>query len=220
MTVMIAPPVIFSGPSLSSAEVAGLLKIEADLRPPVRNGDLESLPEGVRTVAMIDGVFYSELAVSVRETLNVIKRGIRVLGSSSMGALRAAELDFHGMIGIGEVYQMYARGEIDSDAEVALTFHPETFAATSEPLVNVRYGIKQAISAGVIDTKTGGLILEVARDIYFPHRIYPALFKKAAGVVSTQELRRYREYVLEHGDSLNLKRLDAIRLIGILNNGG
>jgi hypothetical protein len=71
----------------------------------------------------------------------------------------------------------------------------------------------------VIDTRTGGLILDVARDIYFPHRIYPALFKKAAGVVSTQELRRYREYVLEHGDSLNLKRLDAIRLIEILNNG-
>ena len=42
-----------------------------------------------------------------REILAAVRKGVRVVGASSMGALRAAEMDTLGMTGIGEVYRMY-----------------------------------------------------------------------------------------------------------------
>jgi hypothetical protein len=43
-----------------------------------------------------------------------------IVGASSMGALRAAELDSMGMVGIGTVYQYYRDGIIESDDDVAI----------------------------------------------------------------------------------------------------
>jgi len=53
-------------------------------------------------VGIIDGVLLSDAAVGHREILNLLRRGIRVFGSGSMGALRAAELSTLGMEGIDE----------------------------------------------------------------------------------------------------------------------
>ena len=39
-----------------------------------------------------------------------------------MGALRAAETRAHGMIGIGQIFEWYASGEIEGDDEVAQIF--------------------------------------------------------------------------------------------------
>ena len=47
-------------------------------------------------------------------------KDIEVFGASSMGALRASELDTLGMTGIGYCYEQYATGTIDSDDEVAV----------------------------------------------------------------------------------------------------
>ena len=67
---------------------------------------------GGEIIGLIDGVFHQESAVAHREILAAIKKGVRVVGSSSMGALRAAEMDTLGMTGIGEVYRMYKSGEL------------------------------------------------------------------------------------------------------------
>ena len=54
-----------------------------------------------------------------------MEEGIQVLGASSMGALRAAELHGFGMIGYGTIFEWYRDGLIDGDDEVALWHEPE-----------------------------------------------------------------------------------------------
>ena len=61
-------------------------------------------------IAIIDGVFHKEPAVSHKEILEAIKKGVTVVGGASMGALRASELDDFGMIGVGRVYHDYSNG--------------------------------------------------------------------------------------------------------------
>lgn len=50
-----------------------------------------------------------------------------------MGALRAAELDRYGAVGIGKIYQAYRAGQISSDAWVAMSYDPETFRPLTLP---------------------------------------------------------------------------------------
>jgi len=90
--------VVFLGMSLPHAEASTRLK--ARFLPPVRRGDLPQLPSSVKMVGIIDGVFLSESAVGHREIIDLLKRGVTVVGGGSMGALRAAELQDLGMIGV------------------------------------------------------------------------------------------------------------------------
>ena len=66
--------------------------------------------------------------------------GVRVVGASSMGALRAAELDRFGMEGVGEVYAYYRDGWLTADADVALVHRDadDGLPPLTWPLVNVR----------------------------------------------------------------------------------
>src|SRR4051795_6166004 len=107
--------VVFVGPSLPRAEVAALLP-DAEIRPPVRHGDLLRLDVGAEdAVLIIDGLFLQTASVRHREIMYLLQRGVTVAGSSSMGALRAAELWPYGMRGFGEVFRLYRDGEIDGD---------------------------------------------------------------------------------------------------------
>ena len=117
--------IVFLGPSL---ELSGAEKIlPAEYRPPAKRGDLlAAAGRGATIIGLIDGVFHQESAVAHREILAAIKKGVKVVGASSMGALRAAEMDTLGMVGIGEIYRMYKSGELESDDEVALVFDPES----------------------------------------------------------------------------------------------
>ena len=68
-----------------------------------------------------------------------------------MGALRASELDTHGMIGVGKVYEWYRDGVIESDDEVAVSTNPDTFEPISVPLVNIRETLKAALASGLLN---------------------------------------------------------------------
>ncbi|RYD65608.1 MAG: hypothetical protein EOP83_07015, partial [Verrucomicrobiaceae bacterium] len=107
---------VFVGPSLSPALARELLPL-AEIRGPIRRGDLDAI-DAPAVVAIIDGIFDSSHAVSPREIRTAVSRGIKVLGASSMGALRAAEIPQ--MLGVGRVYGMYRDGVIDRDDEVAV----------------------------------------------------------------------------------------------------
>lgn len=58
---------------------------------------------------IVDGSFHQTRAVRHKEILALIDAGVTVLGAASMGALRAAELDTYGMIGVGRVYDDFRR---------------------------------------------------------------------------------------------------------------
>lgn len=163
-------PIVYLGPSLPRAHARSIL--DADYRPPIKRGDLGALPTDVEEVGIIDGEFYQSLAVTPKEILELLERGITVYGASSMGALRAAELHAYGMIGIGEVFRMYKEGIVDADDEVAQLYMPETFEPCSEPLINIRYAFHSAVRADVISKRQADQVIQQLKSIYFPTRSY------------------------------------------------
>jgi len=205
-------PVVYLGPSLPQSEARKLL--DADYRPPVKRGDLLSLPSGTSVVGIIDGVFMSESAVGHREILSLLQSGIKVVGGSSMGALRAAELSDFGMIGVGKVYEMYASGAVDGDDEVALVFNPETLEPMSEPLVNIRLNVSEAAAEEVISEAEANELVEEMRRTYFPQRSYPLLLEIARAMLGRERARRLKKFV--ENDAKDLKKSDALMVIATI----
>jgi len=213
--------VVFLGPSLDRESALAILP--ADYRPPAARGDIaEAVREGAGVIGLIDGVFFQECSVGHREVLAALKAGVRVVGASSMGALRAAELHTLGMEGVGEVYRMYRDGILVSDDEVALAFDPDSGIALSEPLVNIRATLGRAEEEGILDPATRGALLAAALSLYYPDRTYPRLVREAAGSVDPVTLARFGRWV-EKG-AVDLKRKDAVlaleRIREILGGSG
>ena len=160
--------VVYLGPTLDRGTARSWLN--ATYLPPIKRGDLAHLPPGIETVGIIDGVFHQSLAVSPKEIVDLLDRGVRVYGASSVGALRAVESHSYGMIGVGAIFAMYRDGEIDADDEVAVAYDPSTNRAVSESLVNIRFALKIATEQGVIPRQEADQIISTMRDIYYPLR--------------------------------------------------
>jgi hypothetical protein len=212
--------IIFLGPSLDRAFAEGI--VPASYRPPVKRGDvLQAIEDGAKIIGIIDGVFFQDCAVAHREILRALKEGIRVIGASSMGALRAAELDGHGMEGIGDVYRMYRSGTLVSDDEVALIYDPVSFTPLSEPLVNIRHNLGRAVEKGIISRETEQALIGHTHRIYFPRRTYRCICTSARGSAPDEEIDRFLIFVESEGE--DLKRKDAIlalkRIGEILTSG-
>lgn len=165
--------VVYLGPSLAPMEASSIL--EATYLPPICRGDLAKLSEDVRFVGIVDGEFYQRLAVSPKEILALLDRGVRVFGASSMGALRAVETERFGMTGVGEVFAMFRDRVLDADDEVALVYEPESYRKLSEPLVNIRRALEMAVGDGVICATTRDELVAKMKACYFPQRSYRAL---------------------------------------------
>lgn len=201
--------VVFLGPSLSRAEAEEILK--ADYRPPAKRGDVfRATKDGARIVGLIDGVFFQDSAVAHKEVLAVLEMGVVVVGASSMGALRAAELHSFGMEGVGEIFQLYRDGVVISDDEVALIFDPVSYAPLSEPLVNIRDNVRAAQELGYIDQDAGEKILAVATTLYFPKRTYDRILEGAEDLDESKK-EGFMKFLRE--EKRDLKRDDAIRAL-------
>jgi hypothetical protein len=199
--------IVFLGPSLEREAAEKILP--AEYRPPAKRGDLlRAAQDGAEIIGLIDGVFHQESAVAHREILAALKKGVRVVGASSMGALRAAEMDTLGMTGIGEVYRMYRSGELVSDDEVALVFDPETGLSLSEPLVNIRFTLREAERQGVISALDHAALFTAAQSVFYPQRTYSRIVSSAGESVSPETLDRFLSWVKLH--AVDQKRKDAV----------
>lgn len=202
--------IVFLGPSLEREAAEAILP--AEYRPPAKRGDLLRAAEGgASIIGLIDGVFHQESAVAHREILAAVKKGVTVVGASSMGALRAAEMDTLGMTGIGEVYRMYKSGELVSDDEVALVFDPETGLALSEPLINIRFTLREAERQGVITEGDHAALLAAARAVFYPQRTYVKITASAGDAVPDETRDRFLSFTKLH--AVDRKREDAILLL-------
>lgn len=205
--------VVFLGPSLDRASAEAIL--EADYRPPVQQGDvLRALADGADVIGIIDGYFHSVPSVWHKEILAAISRGVTVLGSASMGALRAAELHRFGMRGIGRVFEWYRDGVIEDDDEVAVAHGPADmgYRGQSVALVNVRDLLDSATAAQVVDGAVATEILALAKALYYPDRTYPAIFAAARGHgLDRAGLERLEAYRALYG--AQVKERDAVALL-------
>jgi hypothetical protein len=169
--------VVFTGPTIGSAEARKYL--DAIYMPPVGQGDL------VRAVAdhapcaivIIDGVFAQRPAVRHKEILWAMAAGISVYGSSSMGAIRAAELAEWGMVGHGLVFRWYRRTALADDADVAVPMAPPELGsvALGEALVDIRLTLKRAERENVIARDCRIFLDQAARSLHFTERSYGQL---------------------------------------------
>jgi hypothetical protein len=169
--------IIYTGLSLPFDEAKEILDsadgIEVIYKRPIKRGDLSiALKENPDIIGIIDGVFHQNSAVGHKEILNIIKNGVKVYGASSMGALRASELDTLGMTGIGYVYNQYASGEVDSDDDVAVMLDSETLEALSEPLINMKYVFTNAVKENIITNDEKDELLSIAKKTFYPKRNY------------------------------------------------
>jgi len=199
--------IVFLGPSLERSKAEMILA--AEYRPPAKRGDLlAAAREGATVIGLIDGVFHQESAVAHREILAAIKQGVKVVGASSMGALRAAEMDTLGMVGIGKIYRMYRSGELESDDEVALVFDPESGLALSEPLINIRCTLKRALDARVIGPAAHDALLLSARSLFYPKRTYQAIVSAVGDALDEKTRDRFLNWVIS--GACDQKREDAV----------
>ena len=205
-------PVIFLGPSLSRDKARKIL--EADYRLPAKKGDLlQLILKEVDIVGLVDGYFLQDYPPTPIEVYNLVrKRNVKVLGSSSLGALRAVELGKYGMIGIGKIFRLFRDGILESDDEVAVTFTDYT-NYKSEALIDIRYNLFLAQKYKIIDIITGRSILKISKQTYFPYRTYEDILDKCKLKYPEihSQLESFRDYILNNKKSL--KEMDAVRLL-------
>lgn len=211
--------VIFLGPSLPVAEAKEIL--DAIYLPPAKQSDLLSAVTTYKPdiIGLIDGVFLSLPSVWHKEILYAIEQGVAVYGASSMGALRAAETDTFGMVGVGKIYRMYASEELIDDDEVVTVHGPEDtgYCRLSEPMVNVRATFCHAKDEGIINSNVCEQLTAIAKSIYFPERTFPAIFRKAAAAgISPEKLDEMATFVKTK--YVDIKRQDAILLLETLRD--
>jgi hypothetical protein len=126
-----------------------------------------------------------------------------------MGALRAAELERFGMIGVGEVFLHYSGGFLTDDADVALlhTDADDGWRPLTWPMVNCRATLRALRTSGLIDGTVAAKCTESLAGLHFSRRVRPELERSLLeqGVAEAAELSRLFE------DSyVDQKRLDAL----------
>jgi hypothetical protein len=204
--------VIFTGTSISHYDAKKIL--DADYRSPVKRNDIRKLMRNPPDIiGIIDGVFFDSAAVAHREIIEAIKNGITVVGGSSMGALRASELDSYGMIGVGKIYEMYRSGVLESDDEVAVTFDQDTMEALSVSLVNIRATLGSAVESGLLEHEIADSILNIARKLFYPDRNYRNIVSECMkkGLISDPDQGKLLDCLLEH--EVDVKREDAVHVL-------
>ena len=210
--------IIYTGLSLSFDEAKEILDshddVEVIYKRPIKRGDLgHDIKENPDIIGIIDGVFYQNSSVGHKEILNVINKGITVVGASSMGALRASELDTLGMTGIGYVYEQYATGKVASDDDVAVMLDSETLEALSEPLINMEYVFENAVSENIITENQKDELIKIAKSTFYPKRNYSQTLNSSS--LDDETKSKLIDFIRR---SVDIKKEDAKELITYIAN--
>ena len=200
--------IVFSGPSISAAEVQRLAACSH--APPIRRGDLAAADDH-DVFVILDGEFGQSMSVTPKEILAVLGRGKTVIGAASMGALRASELDRSGMIGVGWVYEYFRGCAVRRDADVALVYSPFDFKPMTVPMVDLEYWMEQAAAAGLIRNKEKAMLLKLARSIFFADRTPDNLMGELRRVIAGDTLDGLLAF--SGGTIPSVKSVDAVEAV-------
>jgi hypothetical protein len=212
-------PVLFAGPSLELCD-QNLIGGAFECKRPIKRGDLEQLIDGrkrVGTIIILDGVYGSNLAITPTECRQAIKAGWTLIGGSSMGALRASELWSVGMMGLGNVYNLFRIGKLKSDADVAVSYNKDFQEELTLSIVYIRSVLGQLCNQKVVDVATARQLLLAARKIAwferFPNLLLDAWRRKG---VDSNSLSKMKELFLN--PNFNPKKRDASYIISLITS--
>jgi|GEM_PF-1009198 len=173
--------IVFLGPSLLLDEARCILP-DAYYLPPARCGDilrvLRLQPTGI---VLIDGYFENTPAVWHKEILIAMERGVWVIGGSSMGALRASELNDLGMQGTGKIFSEYLDGTRLDDDDVAVLHSSQQseYQPSTEAMVNIEAALKSALEQKVLDTQSYHSLLHSAKSLFYAERTWQNIIRHA-----------------------------------------
>ena len=205
---------VFVGPSIS-ADLVGTALPNAIIRPPAAQGDiLRALYDRPTAIAVIDGYFDLVPAVWHKEIMVALASGVAVYGASSIGALRAAELQPFGMIGHGRIFECYRDGILEDDDEVAVVHaSPEDgYRQLSHALVDLRDLYERAEDTRVITPEVRRRLVDAAKQLPYPERHHRRVLEcvDPVGIPVAQ----LDAFVRDAGPGL--KARDALSLLALL----
>ena len=207
----------FCGPSLPAGTVARWLP-GAEIFGPVERGDVyRATAEGAVAIAIIDGSSEHKPGIECQELLWALHHGVILYGSGGIGALRAAELDRFGMIGVGRVFISFRDSTLSADDEIAVAHGgaEQRYRASSEALVNIRASLERAVGKWVISEADANALVQIAHGLYYPFRTYPDLFELARqkNALTTEALARLTDWFDSSESRVDQKRIDAEAMI-------
>jgi hypothetical protein len=136
---------IFAGPSATEFPAHHHWKIF----PPARSGDFDrAVSMGFSQIVFADALFF-DANPTHPELIRALAAGVKVFGTSSAGALRAIELRDFGMIGLGLVHELYRRGLVRDDGELAVSMRADDYSAAAPPLIQLRYYLGYIRACGI-----------------------------------------------------------------------
>lgn len=203
--------IIFVGPSLPDA--ASLAGKEIRILPPATQGDvLAAVEQGADVIGLIDGGFEYTAPVWHKEILHALSLGVTVFGAASMGALRAAECQSFGMIGIGRIFEDYRSGRLVDDAAVALTHAPSALGSKplTIPLVNVSATLEAMENSGLLANRLREQLERAASGIFFKKRTWRAIVEQCAEIEEADRSPLLAALLL---NAVDQKRIDALELL-------
>ncbi len=201
---------VFAGPTLSKEEIIALHP-NAVVRDPIKSADILNLLRHSKkelypsNILIIDGLFHGHLSIRHKEILYAINMGIQVWGSSSMGALRAAECNKYGMQGVGKIFDFFSSNLCTSDDEVAVSYSSEKpYQELSLPLINLRFAIDIMLNNEEIDKQQSKEIMEELKSFHFSDRKYEIF-------AQNKILNPYIDSIKKN--YVNWKRVDALQAL-------
>jgi hypothetical protein len=188
---------IFVGPSLRGV---GLDRTIMRFGPAQLGSVYLAAKSGYNVIGLVDAIFGNVPTVWHKEILYAIGRGCVVYGSSSAGALRAAELHTYGMHGIGLCYRLYRAGVITDDDEVAV-LHGDastSYVQLSEPLINARLTFRKLRRNGFLTVNQEAEIIARFKTIHFSERTFSEYEQASTSLFGPSEGDRIHRLLKSH----------------------
>ncbi|WP_204080917.1 TfuA-like protein [Mycobacterium riyadhense] len=196
--------VVTAGPTISAKDIHAVIP-NAEVVPPISFGDAFRyglLPGD--TLLIVDGLFFQHASVRHKELLTLMADGIRVVGSSSMGALRAAELHPFGMEGYGWVFEGYRDGVLEADDEVGMVHGDaqDGYPVFVDALVNIRQTAARAVESGLLSAPLAHQLIESARSTPFTMRTWHRLLDAVGAPESLAGPLKALRIDIKHSDAV------------------
>jgi hypothetical protein len=217
---------VFCGPTISKRKAESYLN--AIYLPPAGMGDMFMAYHRYKPkmIALIDGLFLNEPAVWHKEIMWLLSHRVAVIGCSSMGALRAAELERYGMHGSGKIFSAYKQGHypdypnevFEDDDEVAVIHAPAEleFTPVSEAMVNIRSTFAQCVQDGVVSAEVGGQLVRFAKQRFYQKRSFKSVLDHAdsSDLLDADQFGALKSWIDEN--KINQKSDDAVAMLNRL----
>ncbi|MFK7994093.1 MAG: TfuA-like protein [Granulosicoccus sp.] len=205
--------IIFAGPTISHLQISQHL--DCVCLPPIAHGDiLDVLTRSPNAIGIIDGYFEGAPSVWHKEILYAMDQGVRVYGSASMGALRAAELHTFGMIGVGKIFEWYRDGVVEDDDEVAVLHGPAEadYLVASVPMVSIRATLALAQEQDVISADQMASLLLFAKRAFYKTRNWSSILSACDDIFGEGSMGKVlAAWLSKH--KVDQKRCDAIQML-------